>query len=165
MKLIRNLAFGLLIIATASGLKAQNRASSANSQNYSACLNGYYECDSRQLTESERPAVADAAHRRNYSDCLNGYYSCDPRQLSESERASVADAAHRRNYSDCLNGYYGCDSHQLTESEQVDLASRKQKTPTPGVDAPAGQNTPATATATCAENGSCYGDLNANGVP
>jgi hypothetical protein len=197
MKLIRYLAFGLLIIATAGRLKAQNTASSAHSQNYFACMNGYYGCDSRQLseseraavadathkrnynaclnsyygcdphqlTESERVAVADATHKRNYNACLNGYYGCDPRQVTESEQPAVADATHKRNYNACLNGYYGCDPHQLTESEQAALASRKQETPTPGVVAPAEQNTSATATAPCAENGSCYGDLNANGVP
>ena len=199
MKLIRYLSFGLLLtIAIASGLKAQSATSSANSQNYHSCLNGYYGCDSRQLTESERAAVADAAHKRNYSDCLHGYYGCDSRQLTGSERATVAEAAHRRNYSDCLHGYYGCDSRQLTgseratvaeaahqrnysdclhgyygcdsgqltESERAAVASRNQETPTLGVVAPPpGQNTSATTTAPCAENGSCYGDLNANGVP
>jgi hypothetical protein len=108
MKLIRHLAFVLVIILTASGLKGQSPASSANSQNYAACINGYYGCDPHLLTESERVAVADAAQRRKYENCLNGFYGCDSRQLTESERAAVADAAQRRNYENCLNGFYGC---------------------------------------------------------
>ncbi|MGA8222526.1 MAG: hypothetical protein WB780_12800 [Candidatus Acidiferrales bacterium] len=197
MKLIRYLALGLLVIATISGVNAQNTIRSGNPQNFSDCINGYYGCDPRQLSESERAAVADATHRRNYSDCLhgfyscdlrqltkseraavadaaygrnysdclNGFYSCDLRQLTETERAAVADAAHRRNYSDCLNGFYSCNLRQLTEAERAAVGSRKPETPRPGVVAPAGQNTSSTATAPCAENGSCYGDLNANGVP
>ena len=167
MKPIRYLALGLLVIGVASVLTAQDTVSSAGSQNYSTCLNGYYGCDSRQLTSSEQAAVADAAHRRNYNECLYGLYGCDSGQLTSSEQTAVAEAARGRNYSECLNGLYGCDSGQLTSSEQAAVASRKQGTPTSGVVGTSGQNASPTATATapCAENGSCYGDLNANGVP
>ena len=46
MQLVRYLALGLLVIATANDLKAQDAVSSSSSHNYSACLNGYYDCDS-----------------------------------------------------------------------------------------------------------------------
>ena len=165
MRMRSYFTLGLLIIASAIGVKAQNPTSSTNPQNYSACINGFYGCNFATLSSTEQAAVADAARKRNYSDCLHGYFSCNPGQLAGSEQAVVADAARKRNYSDCLHGYFSCNPGQLSGTEQATVESLRQNGSAVGVVNSTEPSISVPVDAPCAENGSCYGDPNANGVP
>lgn len=84
---------------------------------------------------------------------------------TNTQRTKRILASGKRNYYDCLNGRYGCNAGQLTTSEQATVATPKQNGSAAGVINSAGQNTSTPVSPACAENGSCYGDPNQNGVP
>jgi len=129
----------------------------AQLSNLEACKYGYASCDLAQLTGNEQAQVAVAAHARNFDACRYGYASCNLAQLTANEQAQVAVAAHVRNFDACRYGYASCDLAQLTANEQAQVAASPptQRVPLPTT----------SGTGLCAENGSCYGDPNINGVP
>jgi hypothetical protein len=136
-------------------------AHSQNPSNFTNCKYGLYSCDRSQLTADEQAQVAVAAHARNFTNCKYGLYSCDRSQLTTDEQAQVAVAAHARNFTNCKYGLYICDRSELTADEwaQIEVAAHAPATTTnPSAPTNAGSGL-------CAENGSCYGDLNANSVP
>ena len=92
-----------------------------------------------------------AEHGQNLRTCLNGYSAlCDHSQLTASEAGRVAEAEHGQNLRACLNGYSAlCDHSKLTASESSNVAAQPVL-PVPWV-APG-----------IAENGSYYGEPNAN---
>ena len=61
------------------------------------------------------------------------------------------------NFETCRHGYASCDPSRLTADEQaqVTVSPPTQRVPVPTD----------SGTGLCAENGSCYGDPNVNGVP
>ncbi len=126
----------------------------AQRSNFDACRFGLYSCDRSQLTSAELAVVAEADHQRNLNACKFGLYSCDRSQLTPSELAVVAEADHQRNLNACKLGLYSCDRSKLS-AEEVNSVPTKPTAPVPTT----------SGTGACAENGSCYGDLNANGVP
>lgn len=141
-----------------SRLNADERARvavAAHARNFDACRYGYATCDPSRLTPDEQSQVAVAAHARNFDACRYGYATCDPSRLTPDEQFQVTVAAHARNFDACRYGYATCDLSTLTTDEQGRIASQRTN------------NTSGTGSGTslCAENGSCYGDLNANGVP
>ena len=93
----------------------------------------------------------------NFDACRYGYVTCNPSGLTANEQAQVAVAAHARNFDACRYGYVTCNPSGLTANEQAQVAVAPS---TPRVTVPVN-----TGTGLCAENGSCYGDANDNGVP
>src|SRR6266536_2395160 len=139
---------GLLLVAQLAG---------AQLLNFETCRHGYANCDPSRLTADEQAQVAVAAHARNFQACRYGYANCDPSRLTVDEQAQVAVAAHARNFQACRYGYANCDPSRLTADEQaqVTVSPPTQRVPVPTD----------SGTGLCAENGSCYGDPNVNGVP
>ena len=161
-----------------------------NAANLNACKYGYVGCDSSRLTTEEREQVAVAAHARNFTACKYGYAGCDSSHLTSEEREQVAVAAHVRNFTACKYGYVGCDSSHLTseEREQVAVAAHvrnftackygyascdrsllslvesAENTANSTIAAPGAGSADARSSGV-AENGSYYGQPNANGVP
>ena len=137
--------------------EASRVAEAEHEQNLSTCLQGYPAlCEHSRLTPSEASRVAEAEHEQNLSTCLQGYPAlCEHSRLTPSEASRVAEAEHEQNLSTCLQGYSAlCDHSRLTPSEasKVDAGARASTAGpllVPGV----------------AENGSYYGEPNANGVP
>ena len=94
------------------------------------------------------------AQSSNFDLCKFGMYGCDRSKLSASELATVAEADHQRNFNACKFGMYGCDRSRLDAAEANAVIAQPAAAPT----SPGGSSL-------CAENGSCYGDPNVNGIP
>jgi hypothetical protein len=124
-------------------------------QNVSACESGWGRCDEGRLTPDETAQLAVVRRRQNVSACETGWGRCDESLLTPDETAQLTAARHRLNVSSCESGWGRCDAGLLTSSEAAQLVEvRRQQN---------ARNLPATAPV--AENGSYYGELNANGVP
>jgi hypothetical protein len=124
-------------------------------QNVSACESGWGRCDESLLTPAETAQLAVVRHRQNVSACESGWGRCDESLLTPAETAQLAVVRHRQNVSACESGWGRCDESLLTPAETAQLAvvhHRQTVLSTP-------------VTAPVAENGSYYGELNANGVP
>ena len=95
----------------------------------------------------------------NYRACLSGHGYCDHSALTSAEAVEVESAEYQRNLSKCTSGYGYCDHAKLNPSDAAQAklgeSSRVQTVPSGGLNAGPG----------VAENGSYYGELNANGVP
>ena len=129
---------------------------SQNPSNFAACKYRYATCNSSLLTPEEQAQVAAAARARNLSACKYGYVSCDSSQLTPEEQTQVAVAARARNLSACKYGYSSCNLSLLTAAESAQISAGRTVAPIAESQvSPAG----------VAENGSYYGELNANGVP
>ena len=159
-------------------------------RNYSDCLSGRPTCDPSLLTTAQAQAtiasllgkrvstppalneiqeVAQAEHDNNLRNCEIGAY-CNKSLLVGNETGIVAQAEHDNNLRNCKIGAYcnksllsGADLTEPVPSSGPDLnppvANGYSRSKTAAADAvpiaPPG----------VAENGSYYGELNANGVP
>jgi hypothetical protein len=105
----------------------------------------------------------------NLAACEYGYATCDSSRLTPDEQAQVAQAAHARNFSACRYGYATCDSPRLTSEEQAQVGANRTVTPGAEPQVPSRTVTPGAQSQApstgVAENGTYYGELNANGVP
>src|SRR5262249_6939353 len=133
-------------------------------RNYDTCVTGRYGCKSELLTTEQAAQVREASSRRNYDTCVTGRYGCKSELLTTEQAAQVHDASLRRNYDTCVTGRYGCKSELLTteQAAQVHEATAVRAQNQPSFGTPQSTPTPA---AGVAENGSYYGEPNANGVP
>ena len=124
-------------------------------RNYFNCLDGPYGCELDLLTDAQRTEVEQAKPRRNYFNCLDGPYGCELDLLTDAQRTEVEQAELRRNYFNCLDGPHGCELDLLTDAQQAVVATARESR----ADSKA-------AKISCAENGSCYGDISeATGRP
>ena len=131
----------------------------SQSSNYQACLSGYGYCNHSALTSAEAVEVETAEYQRNLTACTSGYGYCNHAKLNPSDLPAVETAEYQRNLSACTSGYGYCNHAKLTpsdtaevklgESNRVQIDHGSARAASPGV----------------AENGSYYGELNANGVP
>src|SRR6185437_4479520 len=112
------------------------------------------------LAQSEAQHVAAVEHARNLQACLSGFGYCDHSLLISAETPRVATAEHARNLQACLSGFGYCDHSLLTTP--IAAGGKVNTTVTPNTST---QSSPTSVAPQCAENGSCYGDPNANGVP
>ena len=150
----RSISFQTFTASCFAGFLLVVQLAAAQISNFDACKLGLYSCDHSRLTTSELAVVAESDHQRNFNACKLGLYSCDRSRLATSELAVVAESDHQRNFSACKLGLYSCDASQLSPTELNSVAIK------PTTQAPTNSGT-----ALCAENGSCYGDPNVNGVP
>ena len=138
-------------------------------RNLSSCISGYGYCNHAWLTTSELSEVTVGEHRRNLSSCISGYGYCNHAWLTTSELSEVTAGERRRNLNSCKTGYGYCNHAQLTAAEvqEVGTTERTQAAaptlPATSV-APISPIVPATVPGV-AENGSYYGQPNANGIP
>src|SRR5437762_513972 len=86
--------------------------------------------------------------------------------LSAEDRNSLESACSTEKYLNGPRAYHDCvekQLHALSGSRIPAVSGRSPQSESPSI--PATETVPSTAgTGLCAENGSCYGDLNANGV-
>jgi len=115
-------------------------------RNYNNCYAGYANCDRSLLTDQQARAAQSAALERNYNNCYAGYVNCDRSLLTDQQARAAQSAALERNYNNCYAGYVNCDRSLLTDSQKQTIASKYANPQDPP-------------TRTCAENGSCYGDI------
>jgi len=152
---------GIIVIALTCGHTAvaqQNNQSATDyqhRQNVSACESGWGRCNESLLTPAETAQLAVVRHRQNVSACESGWGRCDESLLTPAETAQLAVVRHRQNVSACESGWGRCDESLLTPAETAQLAVVRHRQTV--------LSTPVTAPV--AENGSYYGELNANGVP
>jgi hypothetical protein len=151
----------LMVIALTCGHTAvaqqtnQSASDYQHRQNVSACEFGWVPCNEALLTPAEAVRLAEIRHQQNVSACESGWRACDGGQLTPAEIAHLAVVRHRQYVAACVGGWGPCDNGQLTPSEAAQLAVVRHR-----------QNVLSTpVTAPVAENGSYYGELNANGVP
>jgi hypothetical protein len=112
-------------------------------------------CGHTAVAQQNNQSATDYQHRQNVSACESGWGRCDESLLTPAETAQLAVVRHRQNVSACESGWGRCDESLLTPAENTQLAvvhHRQTVLSTP-------------VTAPVAENGSYYGELNANGVP
>jgi len=130
-------------------------------RNYDSCKADKVECDKALLTAGQTAAANDATRGLNLENCRTGNSRCDRTRLSADEKDEIARAGDERNLHECQMGFYGCDPSRLTDEQKAGVAEatleRAQQSKA--------QPSPSTDGAPCVENGSCYGDLNASGVP
>ena len=150
----RSISFRTFTATCFAGFLLVVQLAGAQSSNFNACNFGLYGCDRSKLTPSELATVAESDHQRNFSACNFGLYGCDRSKLTTSELVTVAESDHQRNFNACNLGLYGCNRSQLSPTELNSVATK----PTAAVPTTSG-------TGLCAENGSCYGDPNVNGIP
>ena len=142
----------LLPLASVSATAQESQSSEAN---YFNCLDGPYGCELDLLTDAQRTEVEEAEPRRNYFNCLDGPYGCELDLLTDAQRTEVEQAELRRNYFNCLDGPHGCELDLLTDAQQAVVATARESR----ADSKAVKTS-------CAENGSCYGDISeATGRP
>ena len=142
-------------------LTAAQRAqvdASGRTRNFHSCNSGYSGCDASILTDVQRTTVTESASRRNAYNCQKGYSSC-VHTVRTSESLSSApgrssSSPHARTRDTYITG------GQQASFETAKSASTKPKAPTAlGPDAVETVVLPVAAGPTCAENGSCYGDI------
>jgi len=150
----RSISFRTFTASCFAGLLLIVQLAGEQRSNFEACKLGLYSCDRSKLTAAELPVIADSDHQRNFNACKLGLYSCDRSKLTTPELAVVADSDHQRNVNACKLGLYSCDTSQLGPTEL-----------NPVIVKPAVPVQTNSGTGLCAENGSCYGDPNVNGVP
>ena len=150
----RSISFRTFTTSCFAGFLLVVQLAGAQLSNFDACKLGFYSCDRSRLTNAELARVAESDHQRNFDACKFGFYSCDRSRLTTAELAVVAESDHQRNFDACKSGLYSCDPSKLSPAEFNSVDAK----PTPSVPTTSG-------TGLCAENGSCYGDPNANGVP
>jgi hypothetical protein len=133
-------------------------------------------CNRNLLHGSENDAVTQAEHDNNLRNCKLGF-GCNRNLLHGSENDAVTQAEHdklnlrkpeqttqvheenlARNYAACSSGIYTCNPSLLTPEQTTQISGGSSN----GITAPA---EPTLAEGGVAENGSYYGELNANGVP
>ena len=115
--LARCVSLLLILLISPFDLVAQDFKSSA-AENFQACVNGFSDCDTKQLSGPQRQVVAQASLNRNFQNCFYGFSGCYVSQLSVAEAALVARAEQSRNLRDCLMGIGDCDEGQLTDNER-----------------------------------------------
>src|SRR6267143_384246 len=118
------------------------------------------------LAQSEAQRVAVAEHDRSLQACISGWGYCDHSVLTSAEAQRVAAIEHNRNLKACMSGWGYCDHSLLTAPNQnsVTTPSEANSTVPPSIPDSTKQSAPTSVATECAENGSCYGDPNANGV-
>jgi len=131
----------------------------SQSSSYQACLSGYGYCNHSALTSAEAVEVETAEYERNLSACTSGYGYCNHAKLNPSDRPAVETAEYQRNLSACTSGYGYCNHAKLNPSDAAEVTSGESSR------VQTGQSRGITAVIGIAENGSYYGELNANGVP
>ena len=107
--------------------------------------------------------MADSEQRENLKTCLAGSYPslCKHGLLSSAEANEVDAAERRENLKTCLSGLFpSLCNHPLLSSTESAQAERQ-----PGGDPPSVSAVRAPIVGGVAENGSYYGEPNANGVP
>jgi hypothetical protein len=132
------------------------------------------------LSSEDRTSIDSACSTAKYLDGPAAYHAClqqhlqalsgskfpDLSGLSSEDRTSIESACSTAKYLNGPAAYHTCLRQQLeASSSRVPVASggnvsREPVTAQPTTSAPIKGTT-----GLCAENGSCYGDLNANGVP
>jgi hypothetical protein len=128
-------------------------------RNFQSCNSGYSTCDTSLLTDSQRTTVEASAFRRNAYNCQQGYSSCvhtaGASKALSTAPGRTANAVHARPVD-----YYSTDGQQLPY-EKPSSPSIKTRTPAAAlVTGPVESTTLPTASGpSCAENGSCYGDV------
>jgi hypothetical protein len=90
----------------------------SNSQNLEECLQGFSDCNMKQVDASEQQLVAQALRDQNFQDCYFGFSNCNSTNLTAPESSLVARAARARNLKNCLVGIGDCNKGQLSESER-----------------------------------------------
>ncbi len=141
-------------------------AQAEHDNNLRNCKIGGY-CNKSLLVGDEVSAVAQAEHDNNLRNCKIGGY-CNKSLLVGDEVSAVAQAEHDNNLRNCKIGGY-CNKSLLVGDE----STAPQSTKTPIAAVPSGYQFPIPTTSGpvqfavpgVAENGSYYGELNANGVP
>jgi len=87
-------------------------------RNFTACKNGFYNCNSSILTSAELSVVKAAALSRNYQACNNGFYNCDVSKLTSNQTLVVKESLLQRNFTACKNGFYNCDTSKLSQDQK-----------------------------------------------
>lgn len=87
-------------------------------RNFTACKNGFYNCNSSSLTSAELSIVKAAGLVRNYQACNNGFYNCDVTKLTPSQVSVVKESQLQRNFTACKNGFYNCDVSKLSQDQK-----------------------------------------------
>ena len=127
-------------------------------RNFRNCNSGYSTCDTSLLTDIQRTTVEQSAYRRNSYNCQKGYSSCiyTARASATLPPASgrTANASHARAESNSTGG-------KQPAYERPYSASIKPHAPTTALVSGAAESAPLPAPSgpSCAENGSCYGDI------
>ncbi len=107
------------------------------------------------LASVSATAQESQSSEANYFNCLDGPYGCELDLLTDAQRTQVEQAELRRNYFNCLDGPHGCELDLLTDAQQAVVATARESR----ADSKAAKTS-------CAENGSCYGDISkATGRP
>lgn len=150
----RSISFRTFTASCFAGFLLVVQLVGAQLSNFDACKLGFYSCDRSRLTAAELATAAESDHQRDFEACKLGFYSCDRSRLTAADLAVVAESDRQRNLDACRSGLYSCDTSKLSPAELNSVTAK----PTPSVPTTSG-------TGLCAENGSCYGDPNANGVP
>lgn len=143
----------LLLVLSALAAAGQDANVGETRSNYSLCRDAEAGCDPRLLSIDERRVVAAVENGRNFSACVSGRGRCDWTRLSDSQletlteirRQTAAEAAERR-----LSALGPVFASVEAEAKYVHAPE------VVGATKPRGQ---------AGENGSYYGQLNANGVP
>jgi hypothetical protein len=167
---------GKPVVASAPPVnELQGVAQAEHDNNLRNCKLGFG-CNRSLLHGSENDAVTQAEHDNNLRNCKLGF-GCNRNLLHGSENDAVTQAEHdklnlrkpeqttqvheenlARNYAACSSGIYTCNPSLLTPEQTTQISGGSSN----GITAPA---EPTLAEGGVAENGSYYGELNANGVP
>ncbi len=137
-------------------------------RNNTACLAGHY-CNKSLLAPDVAAQLHQADVARNNAACLTGHY-CNKSLLAPDVAAEVLRANIARNNAACLAGHY-CNKSLLAPDVALDVQRARQ---TPPAAAFVFSNSvpdtrtlpgPSVSDTLTADNGSYYGEPNANGVP
>ncbi len=136
------------------------------------------------LNSEDRSSIEAACSTAKYLDGPASYHQCLQRQLAElanskfpdlsglnsEDRSSIEAACSTAKYLNGPASYHQCLQRQLAEFSGSNFpalsGSTSEETPSESVATkPTPKGPIGSQTGPCAENGSCYGDLNTNGVP
>jgi hypothetical protein len=132
-------------------------------RNLNNCNTGIGYCDKSVLTVSELSTVEKNELRRNHNNCLTGIGYCDKSKLTVAEAESTRKNELQRNLNNCLTGIGYCNKALLDQdSQSYSNKHARSSGSTATLQDTTGQsanNSYQALPRTCAENGSCYGDI------
>ena len=135
---------------------------SAKARNFRNCNSGYPGCEAGMLTEEQRVASVESAARRNRYSCQHGYSTCvtdaqvpgpsatfkRPVGIERASLTAMSSSIVVIGPRDAYGGLSPTRVKQASEPAAVEPAIREAHAAASGP--------------SCAENGSCYGDISSS---
>ena len=115
-------------------------------------MSGDFRCNKTALDSAETSSVASSDHQRNYRRCMSGDFRCDASLLTVYQRARGNRASYQRKGRTTASAVaeHGKGTSARTRSPERSSAASS---------ASALADALVNLKPTCAENGSCYGDI------